>query len=375
MQLGFGLQCLLALALGAFFGLWGNSAWVYALSPLGEAFLQLLRMLIVPLTFSLIVSSLGSLNGIAHIKKIGGRTLSWFVLTALVAALVGLAVGLFLHPTTGLSSQPLTHPIEQAPEFAKIFLDMVPANLTGQIAHDKIIPLIIFAILFGLALALVKDEAKVVSDFFAGMAKVMFKITRWIIRLSPIGIFVLIAEVTAQYGLSSLLPFVKFILSVYLACLIQLIFYGLLILFVLQINPLRFFRAAWPMMMVAFTTSSSLGTLPVTIDTLVKRIGVPKEIASFVGPLGATMKMDGCGAIYSVIVTIFTAALFNIHLDWQQYGIIVIVATIATLGTAGVPGTAAVTAMVVLSSVNLPYAGLAMMIGIDKIIDMVRTSS
>jgi Na+/H+-dicarboxylate symporter len=125
--------------------------------------------------------------------------------------------------------------------------------------------------------------------------------------------------------------------------------------------------------MVAFTTSSSLGTLPVTIDTLVKRIGVPKEIASFVGPLGATMKMDGCGAIYSVIVTIFTAALFNIHLDWQQYGIIVIVATIATLGTAGVPGTAAVTAMVVLSSVNLPYAGLAMMIGIDKIIDMVRT--
>jgi Na+/H+-dicarboxylate symporter len=125
------------------------------------------------------------------------------------------------------------------------------------------------------------------------------------------------------------------------------------------------------MMMVAFSTSSSLGTLPVTMVTLVKCIGVPKEIASFVGPIGATMKMDGCGAIYSVIVAIFTAAFFSIHLDWQQYGIIVIV---ATLGTAGVPGTATVTAMLVLSSVNLPYAGLAMMIGIDKIRDMVRTA-
>lgn len=372
-KLGFGLQCLLALIFGALFGLVFHPNVVSFIAPLGTAFIQLLKMIIIPLTFPLIVSSFAKIEDIAHIKLIGLRTFFWFIITAVIAATIGLGSGLLFHPGDHFGHLAQGQ-LDAVPPFAQILLNMLPGNLLGQGAAGQIIPIIIFAVIFGIALALVGKDGKPVQDFFAAFALIMFKITRWIIRLAPIGIFALISQVTSTYGIQGLIPFASFILTIYFACFLQLWVYAVLIMVMVRVSPIRYFKAIWPCMLTAFTTSSSLGTLPVTMSTLVKRVGVPDQVASFVAPLGATMKMDGCGAIYPAIVAIFTAGLFNIHLGLAQYMIIIMTCTIATIGTAGVPGTASVMAMVVLSSLGLPFTGLAMVVGVDKVIDMVRTT-
>jgi len=372
-KFGFGTQCLLALVVGAVCGLLVPHHLVVMVAPVGNAFIQLLMMIIIPLTFPLIVTSFAKIEDIAHIQKLGVRTFFWFILTAVIAACIGLGSGLLFHPGTDFTNVAQGH-LTAVPPFSQIVLNMVPGNLLQQGAAGHVIPIIIFAIVFGVALALIGEEAKPVRDFFAAFSQVMFKVTRWIIRLAPIGIFALISQVTSTYGIHGLLPFGTFILAVYFGCALQLGVYAVLIIATLRINPWTYFKAIWPCILTGFTTSSSLGTLPVTVSTLVERVGVPSQVASFVAPLGATMKMDGCGGIYPAIVALFTAGLFHIHLGWPQYVIIVITCAIATIGTAGVPGTASVMAMVVLSSVGLPFAGLAMVVGIDKVIDMVRTA-
>lgn len=370
---GFGMQCFLALILGAIFGEFAPSAWVSFIQPIGKAFLQLLEMIILPVTFVMVVTSFTRLETVAHIRRLGFKTLFWFLVTAVIAASIGLLTALWLNPGQGFDQGIATVPLRELPVASHVFLDMVPGNLIDQMARGKVIPIIIFAVLFALALTLCGEEAVIVKDFFSGLAKVLMKITRWVIRLSPIGIFVFISNVTNHYGITNLLPFARFILNVYLACIIQLMVYGFLLAVVARVNPFVFVYRSWPAMLTAFTTSSSLATLPVTLETLIRRLGVPEQVASFVGPLGANAKMDGCGAIYPVIVAIFTASLLHLSWGWPQYLLIVVTATIATIGTAGVPGTAMVMSMVVLSSVGLPFTGLAMVMGIDKIIDMMRT--
>jgi Na+/H+-dicarboxylate symporter len=170
-----------------------------------------------------------------------------------------------------------------------------------------------------------------------------------------------------------LYPLGKFIFAIYAACFLQLIAYMLLVIFVARKNPITFIREFWPAMIMAFTTSSSLGTLPVSLECLVDRVKIRERVAGFVAPLGATMKMDGCGAIYPAIVCVLTANILHIDLSMQQYILIILTSTIATIGTAGVPGTASIMATVVLTSVGLPLEGLALVIGIDKIVDMMRT--
>jgi len=370
---GFGMQCLLALFLGALFGEMAPAAWVSALQPIGKAFLQLLEMVIIPVTFTMVVTSFTRLETVTHIKRLGFKTLFWFLTTALIAASVGLLTALWLDPGHGFNQNLTPVHLREMPVASAVFLDMVPGNLVDQIARGKVIPVIIFAILFALALTLCGEDVSVVRDFFEGLAKVMMKITRWIIRLSPIAIFVFISDVTNRYGFYNLLPFAHFIVNVYFACFIQLIIYGILLACFARVNPFVFVRKAWPAMLTAFTTSSSLATLPVTLETLIRRIKIPEQVASFVAPLGANAKMDGCGAIYPVIVSVFTISLFHFSFGWHQYLLIVITAAIATIGTAGVPGSAVVMSMVVLSSMGLPFTGLAMVMGMDKIIDMMRT--
>lgn len=370
---GFGVQCLVALGLGAVFGLVAASSWVEAIQPIGKAFLQLLEMVILPVTFTMVVTSFTRLETVTHIRRLGMRTLFWFLVTAAIAATVGLLTSLWMNPGAHFDSGLAPVALRDLPSATNVFLDMVPGNLVDQMARGKVIPVIIFAVLFALALTLGGEETSVVRELFDGLAKVFMKITRWVIRLSPIGIFIFIASVTNRYGIANLMPFARFIVNVYFACFIQLIVYGVLLLLVARVNPIQFARKAWPALLTAFTTSSSLATLPVTLETLIHRLKVPEQTASFVAPLGANAKMDGCGAIYPVIVSVFTASLFHITLGWQQYLMIACVATITTIGTAGVPGSAVVMSMVVLSSMGLPFTGLAMVMGMDKIIDMMRT--
>lgn len=374
-KLGFGNQCLLALILGLTAGHFLPQNTVDFIVPFGDGFLKLLKLVIIPLTFSTIVSSFAKLDNITLVKRLGTRTLLWFMITAVIAACVGIAIGSIFNPGAGLT---LTQEVSSysprvIPSISGTFLDMVPGNLIGQIADGKVIPVIIFAIFFGLGLTSIGDKGNTVRTFFEEFAQVMFKITRKIVRLSPYGIFALLVPVGNQYGIETLLPLGKFIVAIYAACAVQLIIYGILLALFAKRNPISFFKQFWPAMITGFTTQSSLGTLPVTLETLVDRVKISERVAGFVAPLGATMKMDGCGAIYPAIVCILTAQIFGIDLSIQQYILIVITAAIATIGTAGVPGTASIMTTVVLTSVGLPLQGLALVIGIDKIIDMIRT--
>ena len=374
-KIGFGNQCLLALILGLVAGRFLPQNVVNFITPFGDAFLKLLQLVVVPLTFSTIVASFAKLDDIALVKRLGARTLLWFMITALIAATIGIIIGKLFNPGQGLSlAQAATdYHVRTIPSLSQTFLDMVPGNLIGQIASGKVIPIIIFAVFFGLALTSLGEKGANVRTFFDEFSKVMFVITRKIIRLSPYGIFALLVAVGNEYGIATLLPLGKFIVAIYVACAVQLVVYAILISVVAKRNPFKFFKEFWPAMITAFTTSSSLGTLPVTIECLVDRVGVSERVAGFVAPLSATMKMDGCGAIYPAIVCILTATVFGIHLSTQQYILIAITAAVATIGTAGVPGTASIMATVVLTSVGLPLQGLALVIGIDKIVDMMRT--
>jgi Na+/H+-dicarboxylate symporter len=374
-KLGFGNQCLLALVLGLVAGHFMPQAAVDVITPFGDAFLKLLKLIIVPLTFSTIVASFSKLDDIHLVQRLGTRTLIWFMITAIVAASIGVLIGKLFNPGLGLnlSLAASDYQPRAIPSISGTFLDMLPGNLIGQIAEGKVIPVIIFAIFFGLALTSMGEKANTVRNFFDEFSHVMFKITRKIIRLSPYGIFALLVSVGNEYGIATLLPLGKFIVAIYVACALQIVVYAILITVVAKRNPIHFFKQFWPAMITAFTTSSSLGTLPVTLETLVDRVRISERVAGFVAPLGATMKMDGCGAIYPAIVCILTAQVFGIDLSVQQYILIIVTAAIATIGTAGVPGTASIMATVVLASVGLPLQGLALVIGIDKIIDMMRT--
>jgi uncharacterized protein len=375
-KIGFGNQCLLALVLGLIFGHYASDQLVGYIIPFGIAFFKLLTLIVVPLTFSTIVASFSKLEDITLVRSLGVNTLIWFVITAIIASVIGVGVGLLVNPGINLSLDPSLiasyHP-RQIPNLSSVFLDMLPGNLIAQIADGKIIPVILFAIFFGIAITSLGKQAGHLRVFFTEFSLVMFKITRVVIRLSPIGIFALVAKVGHDYGLQTILPLLSFIAAIYIGCFLQLFVYMILISSVARRNPFKFIKQFWPAMITAFTTSSSLGTLPVTLETLVDRVKIRERVAGFVAPLGATMKMDGCGAIYPAIVVILTANIFHIHLSIYQYVIVVITSAIATIGTAGVPGTASIMATVVLASAGLPLEGLALVIGIDKVVDMMRT--
>ncbi|MBX9867373.1 MAG: dicarboxylate/amino acid:cation symporter, partial [Burkholderiales bacterium] len=327
-KLGFGNQCLLALILGLTAGHFLPQHAVDFIVPFGDAFLKLLKLVIIPLTFSTIVSSFAKLDDINLVKRLGSKTLLWFMITAIIAACVGICIGTLFNPGAGLSLTQAASAYQprEIPSISGTFLDMVPGNLIGQIADGKVIPVIVFAIFFGLGLTSIGEKGKTVRTFFDEFSQVMFKITRKIIRLSPYGIFALLVPIGNQYGIATLLPLGKFIVAIYVACAVQLVVYGFLLAFFAKRNPFSFFKQFWPAMITGFTTSSSLGTLPVTMETLVDRVKISDRVAGFVAPLGATMKMDGCGAIYPAIVCILTAQIFGIDLSIQQYVLIAITA-------------------------------------------------
>jgi Na+/H+-dicarboxylate symporter len=373
-KIKFGTQCMLALALGVLFGIVSSSQLLEYFAPIGDLYLKLLKLTIVPLTFSTIVASFAQYENFALMKRLILNTLMWFLITAIFASSIGIAVasltnvGSTLSVTLGNNQQ-----LNSMPSILSTFMDMVPTNIIGQIAAGKVIPVIIFAIFFGLALSATGSKGKLVGQFFSEFSQVMFKITRAIIKLSPIGIFVLMAQVSNKYGLSSLLPLIEFILVMYLACLLQLVVYFILIMLVAKMSPLTFLRGFFPAMATAFSTSSSMGTLPVTMERLVDYLKIREDIVGFVAPLGANMKMDACGAIFPAVVSILTAHLFHIDLGLQQYVLIFMLSTVAAFCTVGMPGTALMSATFVLIGLGLPLQGLAIVLGIDRIIDMMRT--
>ena len=365
---GFALGILAGLLLGPAAETW--------LQPIGDVYLNLIRMVVAPLMLFTIASSIAKLGEGVGAVRLAVRTVVWFAITSLLAVLVGFAVGHLLDPGVGLSNLPLGEvTAREIPTPLDVLIGIVPTNPFAALSEGKILQILFFSALVGVALVVLGDRAQGVRRLVDEGASVIFRITRWVIQLTPFGVFGLIGSVVGGYGWEALLPLGKFVIAIYVACLfhILVVYSGLLKLHGLKV--LSFFRGAFAAQQTAFATSSSLGTLPITLRQTVERLGVPQAYAAFAVPLGASVKMDGCGAIYPAIASIFIAQYFQIDLSLTQYVLITLTAVLGSLGTAGVPGTSIVMLTLTLSTAGLPLEGIGYIVAIDRIIDMMRTAT
>jgi len=361
---------ILGLATGLVFG---ESA--QALKPIGTLFINLIKMLIVPLIFVTLVSGIVAMDDVSKMGRIGIKTFFLYLFTTAIAITIGLATGIILEPGVGVDLSTATViTAKEAPSLMSTLLNIVTKNPFSSLANGNILQIIFFAIMVGISISLVGEKANAVKEFFIAFSEIMYKMTEIVMSLAPFGVFALMAWVSASYGLDVLLSLGKVIFGVYLGAILHILITmgGGLTLFA-KLNPLKFFKGIISAQTVAFTTTSSSGTLAVTNQNVTENLGVSKPIASFVLPLGATINMDGT-ALYQGVCVIFIAQAFGIVLGMEQYLMIILTATLASIGTAGVPGAGLIMLSLVLTSVGLPIEGVAIIAGIDRILDMARTT-
>lgn len=364
-----------ALLLGITTGiLLGETATVF--KPLGTLFINAIRMLVVPLVFFALISSITSLADSGKMQRLAFKTVGLFLLTAFIASLIGLTVGSLVNwgDTVQLTAAEIKP--RDIPPVADVLTNLIPTNPLAAMVNGNILQIIVFAALVGIAINKIGEKAAPMKKVLLSGADIMYQITRMVLELTPLGVFGLMAWVVGNYGLDTLLPLGKFILAIYLACIIHIVFtYGGLVKLFGGMRVRDYFKAILPAQLVAYSSASSYGTLPVSHKVVTENLGVSKDYASFVLPLGATINMDGCGGIYPAIAAIFIAHLYGIDLTAFDYLLIAGTATLASVGTAGVPGTAMVMLTVTLSVVGLPIEGIAFIAAVDRIIDMMRTTT
>ncbi|GAB6098574.1 dicarboxylate/amino acid:cation symporter [Halanaerocella petrolearia] len=369
-------QILIGLILGAIVGLiFGPKAKV--IEPVGKVFIRLIRMIIVPLVFSSLVVGVASIGNIKKLGRIGGKTIGFYLLTTAFAIIVGLLFGNIMQPGVGVDMNLNNATMEgaKAPNPGETILNLVPKNPLTAMVDANMLQIIIFSIFLGIAIALTKEKGEIFKNFFDSFAEVMYKLTEIVMNFAPYGVFALIATVVGSFGLSVLLPLIKVIIAVYLGCLVHwIITYGSLIKFLTDLDVMEFFKGITSAQLFAFSTCSSSGTLPVTTKCAKENLGVSNQISSFVLPLGATINMDGT-ALYQGVCALFVAQVYGIDLSFVQQLTIVLTATLASIGTAGVPSAGLIMLTLALKSVGLPLDGVALVAGIDRVLDMARTTT
>lgn len=368
-------RVLAGFVLGALAG-WATGAQAVTwFQPLGDLYITLIKMIAVPLVFFAVVHSVSSLHGVQRMAALGGRTFLWFAITAALAVCVGLTVAHLTNPGLGVGHLQMAsdYKVKVVPTPVQVLLDVVPSNPFKALSEGKILQVIFFAGLLGLALVKIGDKSARLRALMNEGNEAMIQVTRFVLEMTPLGTFGLIAALVGGYGFEKLLPLGKFVLTLYAACAVQIVVvYGGLLL-AHGLSPRKFFRGVLPAMQVAFTSSSSFASMPVALRSVTHNLGVKEEYAAFAVPLGASIKMDGCGAIYPAISSIFVAQYFGLDLGASQYFIILLASVLGSFGTAGVPGTAIVMVTLVLSSAGLPVEGIGYLVAIDRILDMMRT--
>ncbi len=347
------------------------------IKPIGSLFINLIKMLIVPLIFSSLVVGICSMDDIKKMGRIGAKSFGVYLLTTAIAITIGLVIGTVLQPGAGLDMQMPAEmaAAKEAPSFIETLLNMVPRNPVEAMASGSVLQIIVFALMLGVAINLAGEKGKPVASVFESFAEIMYKMTHIVMAFAPYGVFALMAWVAGKYGLDVLLPLGMVILGVYVGCIVHVLLTltGGGIMLLARLNPVRYWRGIIDAQAVAFTTTSSSGTLPVTMECAQTNLGVSRPISSFVLPLGATINMDGT-ALYQGVAALFVAQAFGIDLSTGQYVTIILTSTLASIGSAGVPGAGLIMLSLVLTSVGLPLEGLAVIAGIDRILDMARTT-
>ncbi|EOT2959145.1 dicarboxylate/amino acid:cation symporter [Clostridium perfringens] len=376
----FSFATLTALTLGVVLGIIFKENILF-LDTVGKAYMSLIKMIVVPLVVTSLITSIVRLENLDTLKSIGLKTFTVLLGTTGAAAFIGIIVASSLKLGQGLTFIGAENfKAREIPGFSKVLIDMLPSNPLAAIVENKIIPIVIFSMFVAIALVIEdntnKEKAKPFKDFILSAYDIVLRITKMVLRIIPYGVFALIATAAAKNGMDTLMSLIWVILAVYIAAFLQFLFvYTPLISFVARMNPLKFFKGIFPAQVVAFTSQSSYGTLPVTIKSLVEGVGVSENIASFVAPLGSTIGLNGCGGFYPAIVAIFAANVFNVELTIYSYILIVLTAIISSIGIAGVPGSATMSTTVMLAALGLPIEALAMVIAVDSIIDMIRTAT
>ena len=372
-------QIFLALTAGLIIGvalnMSGNADIATSIKPVGDLFIRGIKMLIVPLIFVSLVTGVASLQNLSTMGRISIKTFVLYLATTAVAITIGLGLAVLFQPGVGVDlGTAAAVSAKTAPTLTETILGLVPTNPVAAFAEGNVLQIIVFAIFVGLAITLAGDAAKPVRAFFDSAAEVMYKLTSIIISFAPYGVFALMVWVAGAYGMDVLAPLAKVIALVYVGCVVHAaLVYAGLIKFVARLNPVRYFQGSIEPVMVAFTSTSSSGTLPVTMMSAERNLGVSRSVSSFVLPLGATINMDGT-ALYQGVCAVFIAQAYGVDLTTGQYLTIVLTATLASIGTAGVPGAGLIMLSLVLASVGLPLEGVAIIAGIDRILDMARTA-
>ncbi|MEX0979631.1 MAG: dicarboxylate/amino acid:cation symporter [Gemmatimonadota bacterium] len=392
-------KILIGLVAGGVVGMFANLldiVWLrdflIALEPIGTAFIRLITMIVIPLVVASLMVGTASLGDLRKLGRIGGKTVGFYMFTTAIAVTIGLGISNVFTPGSGID--PNTRDTlsaqfegeaadrmvlaEEAPSVVETLLNMIPRNPVEAAANLDLLPLIFFTIIFGAAISVIAPKQRdAVITFFEGVNEASMVVIDWVMKTAPYAVFALIAAVVSRFGIDLLQSLLMYSLVVVAGLLIHaFVTYGLLIRFAAKLNPIYFYRRIAGAPLVAFSTSSSSATLPVTMEVAEEELGVSKSVSSFVLPLGATINMDGT-ALYQAVAVMFIAQIYGIPMGIPEQLIVVLTATLASIGAAGVPSAGIITLIIVLNSVGLGahvQAGIALILGVDRILDMIRTS-
>lgn len=367
-----------ALILGVITGfMWGPDA--EQIKWIGTFFIASIKMLVVPLIFFSLVSGVAAIGDLRKLGKVGGRAMIIFIVTGQIAVWLGLAIGTLLQPGAGIDPNniPSKGDVPPATDLAwtERVIALVPQSPVQVMANVDVLPLIVFALLIGIGILMAKEEGEPVAKIFDSGSVIMQKVTMIVMELTPFGVFALMAWVSGTLGTDALIALAKLVALNYLGCLlIILIMYSLIIKFIAKTSPIDFFRGITDAIAVSYSTASSNATLPVTLRCAQRNLGVSKSVSSFVISLGATINMNGT-AMYLGLATLFGAQVFGVDLTWADYFTISILATLAAVGAAGIPGAGIIMMALVFPQVGVPLETIALVAGVDRIMDMMRTTT
>ncbi len=358
------------------------------LKPIGDIFIRLIWMIVVPLVFSSIMAGTASIGDIRRLGRIGAKTIGYYIVTTVIAITLGISLALTFHPGSRVGDankerllekydEGIAEKIEiaaQRPGVVETLLRIVPRNPFESLSAGEMLQIIFFAIAFGIAASMLPEQkGKILIDFFSAASDAMTQLVKLVMKLAPIGVLALIAAAVGRFGAGILVSLAVYAAVVVIGLLLHMgIVYSISVKLFARLSPAEFFAGVRPAQLIAVSSSSSNATLPVTMQCATENLGVPREIASFVLPLGATINMDGT-ALYQGVAAVFIAQVYGIHLSTPDIVTIVLMATLASIGTAGVPSVGIIMLTMVLRSVGLPLEGIALILGVDRILDMLRT--
>ncbi len=364
------IKILIGLVLGLIFGLVVGRK-IELIDAMGRIFIDLLKMLVGIIIFSSLVAGICHIHDPKKLGRIGLRTLSYYAVTTVIAIVFGIAFAYLFKPGMGLSLSTVDGVQKVVQYSVEDFLfSLVPSNPFTSFTEGNVLQIIVFAVFFAYAIILTGHKGKIVLHFLESLAEIMYSLTHFIMRFAPYGIFALIATAVGSIGFKVILPLLKFLLANYIACLIQIIFifgFSIKVLTKLKIAP--FFKGMKDAIILAFTTSSSSATLPVSLECVREHLGVSKDISGFVLSLGSTINMNGA-AIGQAISAIFIAQAYGIEITWIKIAVLIFTALISAIGAAGIPGTGIVMLSVVLNAMGLPLEGIALVAGVDRLREM-----